>query len=255
MGPGVGLILGVLGVLVAFKKYFRETLIVFAWFIVPLMAQSMYAKVFTVRYVLMTVPFFILLISMPLISKDTIIRKVFAFLIAIFIAQALLFDRTIAISPERANLPSSERSGYLEEWTAGTGIKDVSNYILNVYNTNPTKQIVVGTEGFFGTLPDGLQIYLNPYPKIIVIGTGLNFTDVPQQLKDSFKAHNETFLVVNSSRIKVKPEDYSKLGLKLLSSYPKAIRREHESKEYLQFGPQESLLFFQIVEPVIIKSR
>jgi len=117
------------------------------------------------------------------------------------------------------------------------------------------KQIVVGTEGFFGTLPDGLQMYLNPYPQIIVIGTGLNFGDVPDQLKAAFKAGDRTYFVVNTSRIKIKETDYPKFGLRLIASYPKAPLREHQSHEYLMYGPQESLLFFEIVQPAKINFK
>jgi 4-amino-4-deoxy-L-arabinose transferase-like glycosyltransferase len=251
MGPGAGLILAVIGILVGFKKYFRETLIVFAWFFVPLIIQSEYAKVFTVRYVLMTIPFFVILCAISLLqTKVKYIKPISLFLIFIFVIQALLFDKSLVSNPEAANLPFSERSGYLEEWSAGQGVKEAADYIKNQYATNPSKQIVVGTEGYFGTLPDGLQIYLNSNPKIIIVGTGLNFSDVPSQLKAAYKNGDATYFVVNSDRIQVKQNDYERLGLKLITSYPKAIRREHESHEYVQFGPQESLLFFQIVEPV-----
>src|SRR5258708_1253517 len=247
MGPSIGLILAVIGTLIGLtnKKYFRETLIIFAWFFVPLMVQSEYAKVFTVRYILMTIPFFVVLVSLSFLeAKRKIIKPLTFLLLFIFVIQALLFDKDLVTNPQAANLPSSERSGYLEEWSAGTGIKEVSDYIKNQYVSNPTKQIVIGTEGYFGTLPDGLQIYLNSNPKIVVVGTGLNFSDVPSQLKDAHKAGDATYFVVNTSRIKIKPEDYGKFGLKLIASYPKALRREQLSKEYIQFGPQESLLFF-----------
>lgn len=252
MGPWMGLVLAFVGTIIGIKKHFRETLIVFSWFIIPLIIQSEYAKVFTVRYVLYSIPLFAILIALPLLLNKKIVVKTFSFLIAFLIAQALLFDKAVATNPVSANLPSSERSGYLEEWTAGFGIKEVADYLKNQYLSNPKEKIVVGTEGYFGTLPDGLQIYLNNVPQITVIGTGLNFADVPVQLKDAFKAGDKTYFVVNTSRIKIKEEDYSKFGMKLIASYPKAPRREQKTHEYILYGPQESLLFFQIVEPAKI---
>ena len=41
---------------------------------------------------------------------------------------------------------------------------------------------------------------------------------------------------------------FKKYGLKLIQTFPKAIRREHQSHEYVRFGPQESLLFFEVVK-------
>ncbi len=253
MGPSVGLILGLIGILIGFKKHFRETLILFAWFLVPLIVESEYAKVFTVRYVLMTIPFFLILVSISILNiKNNFLHIACYMLLLIFVIQALIFNKNLVTDPEIANLPSSERSGYLEEWSAGTGIKQVADY-LKALQTN--KQIIVGTEGFFGTLPDGLQIYLNNYPKIVVLGTGVTFGDVPSQLKAALKAGDATYFIVNSSRLNIKKEDWDKYGLKLIHSYPKALRREHESHEYVRYGPQESLLFFEVVTPYNGKTK
>ncbi|HWA52053.1 MAG TPA: glycosyltransferase family 39 protein [Patescibacteria group bacterium] len=247
MGPGIGLILAAIGIFRNYKKYWKEVAIIFAWFLIPLLVQSEYAKVLTVRYILFTVPFFIILISIAFLNtKKQLVKLITLTLLVVFIIQSLLFDKDLIVDPATANLPNSERSGYLEEWTAGQGIKEISFYLRSL----PTApQIVVGTEGFFGTLPDGLEMYLNNYPKVTVVGTGLNFTDVPEQLKAAFKAGDQTFFVVNTSRILIKPEDYQRLGLKLIASYPKAMIKEKDSDEYARFGPQEALLFFQIVEP------
>ncbi|MCX6705960.1 MAG: hypothetical protein NTV24_02535, partial [Candidatus Woesebacteria bacterium] len=145
--------------------------------------------------------------------------------------------------PSLANLPNSERSGYLEEWTAGDGIKEISEYLRNENIKEPNKKIVVGTEGFFGTLPDGLQIYLNDVPEITVIGTGLDFKEVPQSLMESKKFGNKTYLVVNKSRFF---GDADKLGLELVAVYPKALRINEESREFKLKGPQEVLYFFEL---------
>lgn len=83
--------------------------------------------------------------------------------------------------PAKANLPRSERSGYLEEWTAGQGIKEVADFFAG------RGHAVVGTEGFFGTLPDGLQMYLNDRPQITAIGVGINFNILPDSLVNSRK--------------------------------------------------------------------
>lgn len=245
MGPWPILILAILGILVTSRKYVREKFVLIAWFFLPILIQSEYAKVFTVRYILFTLPPVFILATLGVLNKK--FKPLFVVLFVLFVSTSLYFNYRLITKPEVANLPSSERSGYLEEWTSGTGIKEVADYISNEYKSDESTQIVVGTEGYFGTLPDGLQIYLNYYPKIVVIGTGLDFRDVPQSLKDSRKAGNKTYLVVNSSRFayKGKPED---IGLKLIASYPKAVRREHLSREYIKNGPQESLLFFEVMK-------
>lgn len=253
MGPGLALVLFVIGLIGSGKRFWREKLLLLGWFLFPLIVQSEYAKVFTVRYVLFLVPYFLIMIATSVMKTKYKSAKVIVYLfLAVVIIQSLLFDKDLMVNPAQANLPSSERSGYLEEWSSGTGIKEVADYMKSL---PAGKQIVVGTEGYFGTLPDGLQMYLDANPKITVIGTGLNFSDVPQPLKDAFKAGDRTYFIVNSDRIQIKPENYSEKGLRLITSYPKALRREHQSKEYILFGPQESLLFFEVIQPIGLEKK
>src|SRR6185369_16644496 len=119
MGPSTGIILAIIGLVCNFKKYWKEKLIIFAWFIVPLIIQSEYAKVLTLRYILYTIPFFIILISISILQAKSLTKKTIIFILfGILIIQALVFDKNLVTKPEIANLPSSERSGYLEEWSA-----------------------------------------------------------------------------------------------------------------------------------------
>lgn len=251
MGPWPVLVLAMLGIISAFKKYWKELLFLFAAFAFPIFVESMYAKVFTVRYILYTLPPFFILSVLGLLHKKKIFVVLTALFLVFFIGTSLFFDYQLVINPEKANLPSSERSGYLEEWTAGIGIKEVANRIKAEHSKNPSEKILVGTEGYFGTLPDGLQMYLNDIPNVTVIGTGLNFNDVPQSLKDSYMSGAKTYLVVNSSRLKIKPEDFAAKGLKVIATFKKAARREKLTHEYLWYGPYDTFYFFELIKPAI----
>jgi hypothetical protein len=155
----------------------------------------------------------------------------------VFAVHALIIDRLLLFDIQRAPLPRSERSGYLEEWTSGYGIKEASDYLVAKWKANPNQPIVVGTEGYFGTLPDGLEIYVNNISKIVVVGLGQPIKDIPQNLVDSAKSGNDTYLLVNSSRYS---GGYPKDGLVEISTYPKAIRPN---------GSRDVLLFFRVLPP------
>ncbi len=204
------------------------------WFIGPIFVQSEYAKVLTARYILFSIPFLIVLASSAFLEERKNFVNFLTVVLAFFVAQALLFDYQLLTNPAKANLPRGERSGYLEEWTAGQGIRETAFYIQNYQAQNPGKKIVVGTEGYFGTLPDGLQAYLNNDRKITVIGVGLNFTDIPKPLLESRAAGNATYLLINNDRFKGDPK---KEELKLIAQYPKADRPN---------GTRQSLLFFEL---------
>lgn len=222
MMGGIGLIaLWILSYFVNYKKYWKEILVLSVWFLAPIFVESEFAKVLTARYILFTIPYLILLSGSTFLTNNKTIVKVATFFVLIFVFTSVTFDYHLLTNPQKANLPRSERSGYLEEWTSGYGIKEATNYIRNVYLQNPDKTIVVGTEGYFGTLPDGAQIYLNNYKNIIVKGVGLGIYKIDDSLLASKKAGNKTYLLVNSSRMKDN-FDYSKV--REIARYPKALK-------------------------------
>lgn len=248
MGPGVLFVFALISLLLYKSAYSKALLLLSLWILVPFIIQSEYAKGLTARYILFLLPSFIVLASAALLMNQKIIRLVVSFGAGIFIVYSLWFDYLLLVRPTAALLPVAERSGYLEEWTAGTGIKEVSEFIREELKKEPNHKIVVGTEGFFGTLPDGLQMYLNHVSKLDVIGVGLGINYVHPSLQKAKSVGDKTYLVVNSSRFEGNPEA---LGLRLIEAYPKAGRTEIHN--YVRFGPQDFLLLFEVTEASIKK--
>lgn len=233
MGPWPILFLGLLGVGVNFVRQYKKITLLALWFVFPVFVQAMFAKVFTARYVYFCLPFLFILAGSVFLVKTKVVKMFSVLLVVLGVGISIWFDFWLVTDTAKANLPRSERSGYLEEWSAGQGIRETADYITSLYNRKPEK-MVVGTEGYFGTLPDGLQAYLNSYSQIIVIGVGLDFSKVPTPLFESRKVGNPTFLVVNSDRFNGNAFNQ---GLKLIASYPKVVKPN---------GTRESLLFFEL---------
>lgn len=192
-------------------------LILLLWWILPLFANCAFAKVFTARYILFTLPSQIVLISIFL-SKILILfkflyLKIF-FFIFLFIFN-ILFIYKISTNPFNQKLPSSEQ-GYLSDWTSGWGIKNISEYLKQ---KSLSANVIVGTEGYFGTLPDGLQIYTNKVKQLTVIGIGLGFTKIPQNLVNAKNYGDDVYLIINKSRLNLSSIEQDKL--RLVKSYPK----------------------------------
>lgn len=241
IGPVSIILLVVLGIIIGLKKHIRETLLISLWFIVPLFAVMEYAKVFTARYVLYVIPFLVILASLSIeYSKKWLKYFVIALAVALFV-QSLVIDAKLIFNIESVKLPRSERSGYLEEWTAGQGIRETADFLISESVTNPNEKIVIGTEGYFGTLPDGLQMYLNRNPEIVAIGIGLTFDKLPTPLYESKKFGNRTYLLVNKSRFHNTPE---KLGLKLVREFSKATKPD---------GSHDSLILFEVANEALNK--
>lgn len=239
--PGSILLLAIAGLAFGIKKHTREVLLVSAWIMIPLLIEAEFAKVFTARYLLFLVQLVVVLTAtLTSLGKTKIRRAFFWFTIILLTLPALGIDYLLLTDPEKAPLPRIERSGYLEEWTAGTGIREIVAYTKSEIQKDPATRIVIGTEGSFGTLPDGLQIYLSDIPGITVIGVESIFINkVSSQLIGAKKAGDKAYLVVNSSRF---GGDAEKLGLRMIESYAKATKPD---------GSYESLLFFEVTDEAI----
>jgi 4-amino-4-deoxy-L-arabinose transferase-like glycosyltransferase len=219
-----GIILAVWGLVSCRKKYLRERLILSFWWLVPVMVQAFIAQVFTARYLLYTAPFAVLLASLGIMNFG----KNFKWALGLVVVPSVLFDCLLFTTPQSLPLPRIERAGYLEEWTAGFGIRQVSDYIKKIPGP-----VIVGSEGFFGTPFSALQMYLNNYPDVRIVGVGSYIDSVSDKLTNA-RADNQVYLVVNSSRFYADPEH---IGLELISSYSKAAAPD---------GTREELLFFKV---------
>jgi len=236
LGPSFLILLVVIGFYYGLKNKKKETLLLTAWGILPILMVAEFSKTITARYIYFSLPYLFILAGFSIAAaKKNLgvnlihlkgglalhLRKLIILLLITFIIHALFVDYQLLTKTEKVDLPRSERSGYLEGWTSGYGIREAADFIREEYKKEPNKKIVVGTEGYFGTLPDGLQIYLNDLSEITVIGVGIDLKEIPVQLVESKDAGNKTFFVINASRLMT---DYQKLDLNLIAAYPKAVK-------------------------------
>lgn len=229
------LVLVALGAVMMFFDSPGKALLLLVWGTAPIFLEALVAKVFTARYILFAIPYLLILAAYGLdavLSKGKILKVA-----ALFILAAPLFveDFLLVAVPSSAWLPSGERNGYLEEWTAGYGLREIAVFLKSQPRE---RKILVGTEGFFGTTPDGLEIYLEGDNNIRVIGLAYPVKEVPLSLRSAL-ADNTVYLVVNKSRFQV--ADPKREGLDLIGSFPRPRRAD---------GTEDTLLFFRL-RPVL----
>lgn len=216
----------------------RVAVAIFLWSLLPLLIQMTLLRTFTARYLLFSIPPLLCLAGWFIVQmSEKIPWKRYSFVIfAVFVLPlALLFDYQLLVSPEKAGLPENERRGYLEDWTAGYGFSEIAQILID---ESKKGGVVVGTEGSFGTLPDGLQIYLEKHahtaPPNQQISVVPGRATVSAQLKQAASEH-QTFFVANKSRY-----PYFEKGLVLIKEYPKAKS---------EAGTQDAILLFQVLPP------
>lgn len=197
-----------------FYRKNTQILTIFLWFFLPLIANCAMAKVFTARYILFTLPPLTILLSIGLsvFFKTNFGRLIF---VLILLIPNFLWLKNISLQPFSVSLPSTE-AGYLSDWTSGWGIKPAAKFFIA---ESKKSNVIVGTEGSFGTLPDGLQIYTDHTPQLTVIGYGLGFTQIPEPLINARNSGDTVYLLINKSRLNLSSQSLDKLTL--INQYPK----------------------------------
>lgn len=175
MGPFSIIVLWLLSYFINWKKDRKILLVLTVWFLGPIFVQAEFAKVFTARYIFFTIPYLFILAAGAFNSGHYKKIRVLGLIFILFSLHSIIYNNYLLTDPQKADMHRSERSGYLEEWTAGQGTREVADFIRKEAENIPAnKKVVVGTEGYFGTLPDGLQIYFDKNPKVLIIGVGLS---------------------------------------------------------------------------------
>ncbi len=224
------LILGVLGYLNSQTR--RSFIFLLLVSLLPLLFQASIAKVYTTRYILFAVLPLLPLAGLGLhwlFSRKGLLIKSS---IILFLSVPIIITFVYLFNPSAAPMTRDMSTGYLGEWTAGTGQREVAEYLLN--EEAKGNKIVVFTEGTFGTLPDGLQIYTEGHKNITIVGSTPNIFEIPEGLLNTSK-DNQRYYVLNASRNHLPASEMAKL--ELIKEYPKLPRPD---------GSREALLFFRL---------
>jgi len=111
-------------------------------------------------------------------------------------------------NPDALRLPQSDMVQYQTEWSSGHGVKEVTQRLL-AESQNQT--VYLATEGYFGTLPDGVLLYLHQenVERLKVEGIGQPVGGFSAELKQASEKYDVVWLVVNSHRLTASiPDDH-----------------------------------------------
>ena len=122
-----------------------------------------------------------------------------AVILSNIVASSALWMFQSYFSVNELSLPLKDRFQYLEEWSAGQGIKETANRLLEV---SQNQRVVLATEGYFGTLPDGILMYLHRrnVENIFVMGIGQPVHELPPDFIQAASSADQAWLLVNSHR-------------------------------------------------------
>ncbi len=163
------------------KKFSKEKLLLFSWFIVPFIILAFFGRVIYPRYVL-----FMALSLLPIgayaIFKfyESINKLLFAALLLFMFGLFIKTDYYILTDFAKSGLPKTDVFQYSTGWPAGIGINESVEFFKKESNK---EKIFVGTEGTFGLLPMSYEIYLGNNPNFETKGYWPISEEPPEDLQ------------------------------------------------------------------------
>lgn len=211
----------------------KEEILLYIWWIVPFIGLASFAKILYPRFILfMAMPLQILaalmLFKALLWVKNVTFRNI---ILLAFFVPSLITDYFIVVNPVYAPIPYADKGQYINDWPSGWGIAEVNAYLTE---QSKDKKIYVITDGTFGLLPYGIEIYLISNPNVNIHGIWPLPQDVPPEVINMVK-NRPTYLVVNQT--KRIPEIWN---LELIRAYPKGNPNERPLRLFKVLQPEES---------------
>lgn len=207
------LIAALAGAFIMWRKNFQQFLLVAAWLIGPMLGTILIARLFAPRYIIFVTPFVLLLgayaLSFLSSLKLRLLAGIFVLLLPTLLIARVIFDPI--------NFPYVKvDEGYVNGWSAGNGTKQIAEWA--VARINQTGQpLKIYTEGTFGILPHGLELYADGKTNLLTIEGVYPITTIPPvNILEFAKTNPETYLLMNNTELENIPDT-----LKLVSSYSK----------------------------------
>lgn len=184
-----------------FAKTRRKQMVLFLSGVLFILPLVLLGKIIYPRYILPSAFFF--LSSAAITLQNLADKKIIKYLaLVLIILPYSLFIKNAYFNVDQLQLSPKDREQFLEEWSSGHGIKDATAMIQELAKT---QKVAVATEGYFGTLPDGILLNLHNQnvENIYVEGIGQPVRSIPKSFWEKAQGFDLKLLVINSHRLKM----------------------------------------------------
>ena len=151
------------------KKYFRERLLLLAWFIIPFIIIAFIGRLLYPRHILfITMPLLVLgsyaFYYMIVWAKRLWLQAVICL---VFLSMFAINDYFIITNFAKASVPQSDLGQFVNGWPSGGGVKETVSFIQEKAKSG---KVYVGTGGTFGLMPYALEMYFFDNPNVTIKG-------------------------------------------------------------------------------------
>lgn len=162
----IGIAAGCIGL---YRKSRTVLLLCILWF-VPLFALATVGREVFPRYILIVVPYFLLLVSfgieLILRIKQKLYRMIGIIMVCLSLLPLLWFDMLLLTNPAQAPFPQADKNQYVTEHPSGYGLEETYAFFRNA---SANKKITVVTQGTFGLYPYAYYLEFFGDPNITIL--------------------------------------------------------------------------------------
>lgn len=176
----------ILGSFFITKAYLREKLVLFVWFLVPIIALALFGKTLYPRFIFFMTLFLLPLAAISIFKLYKLIKRkwIFYIYLLLFFILALRSDYLILTNFSKSPITYSDVSQYSNDWPAGGGIKEAVAFFKEEAKKD---KIYIATQGTFGLLPYALEIYLVDNPNTTIEGIWPLGDTIPKKVLEQSK--------------------------------------------------------------------
>ncbi len=214
------LLIGLIGFIALVYRHFRIGVLLVALWIVPIIALATVGREIFPRYMLFTVPYFLIALGYIIFQAFTYAGKKFwvvGIAVLVLIFPLLRMDYYLLTSPEKASLPQTDYDQLVGTHPSGYGLDQAYNFINDQISQG--QHVTLVTQGTFGLYPYAFQLEYWDDPRITIL---------PKWPLDSID--DEILAAQESSRVIIILKEHSEIPEKLPLNLIKKI--EKPSGEY-----------------------
>lgn len=137
------------------------------WFLTPIVVEIIFTRIFNLRYLILAIPAFTLLIAESLKTKRLLTQLV---IITNTVLSIILITNPISFYKLLSPLPAmkADISQYITGWASGWGVKEAADFLENESKAGPIA-VFVRPDG--GNPESAMYVYLTDTPNIRVLPT------------------------------------------------------------------------------------
>jgi 4-amino-4-deoxy-L-arabinose transferase-like glycosyltransferase len=223
------LLLSAFGLYQLVRKQAKIALLLLGWLGGPMLGTILLARLFAPRYIIYVTPFFLLFAAYGL-SRIMVRRQIGVALMTLAVPGYLI--ARLLLDPIHFPYVNVDE-GYVNGWSAGNGTKQIADWAV-ARSVQVGEPIYIYTEGTFGILPHGLELYLDGRGNTVKVEGVYPLNEIPPaHVEENARLHPETYLIINNTT------NENQAGLELVAQYPKL--RDNPMRLYRVLPKSKSL--------------